>query len=126
MVSEAKYSNALSDLRGALVRFRPGQKVYDEIVATRDQVFAKYQPLFSAEHVPSLTKEEFTSFLYFENNRHWSGLHRQGLGAAGDMERLRGSLAILLDENRPIRERFPVALGLPVMTGVAEEGGRWC
>lgn len=112
MASEARYSKALGDLRGVLARFKPGQKVYDEIVATREQVFAKYRPAFSPEHVPSLTKDEFTSFLYFENNRHWSGLYRQGLGAAADMERLRQALAVLLDENRPIRQRFPEALGM--------------
>jgi hypothetical protein len=36
-----------------------------------------------------LVKDEFTSFLYIENNCHWSGLYRKGLGAAGDMEKLR-------------------------------------
>lgn len=112
MVSEAKYSNALGDLRGVLARFKPGQKTYDEIVSTREQVFAKYRPIFSPEHVPSLTKDQFTSFLYFENNRHWSGLYRQGLGAAGDMERLREGLALLLDENGSIRERFAGALSM--------------
>lgn len=124
MVSEAKYNKVLGDLRGVRVRFQPGQKTYDEIVAPREQVFAKYQPIFSREHISSLTKDEFTSFLYFENNRHWSGLYRQGLGAAGDMERLRGSLAILLDESRPMRERFPEALdmvsgfGKAIATGI--------
>ena len=112
MTSEAKYSKLVGDLRGALARFKPGQKIYDAIVATREEVFAKYRPIFSPEHVPSLTREEFTSFLCFENNRHWTGLYRQGLGAAGDMERLRGSLAILLGENKPVRERFPEALGM--------------
>ncbi len=112
MTSEPKYSKVLGDLRGALAQFKPGQKVYDEIVATREQVFAKYRPLFSPGHVASVTREEFTSFLYFENNRHWTGLHRQGLGAAVDIGKLRGSLAILLNENRPICERFAEALGM--------------
>ncbi len=112
MVSEADSSDGLGKLRGALVRFKPGQRMYDEIVAPRDQVFARYRPIFSAEHLPELTKEEFTSFLYSENNRHWTGLYRQGLGAAGDMERLRQSLGILLDENRPIAQRFPEALDM--------------
>lgn len=112
MASEARYSKALGDLRGVVARFKPGQKVYDEVVATREQVFAKYRPVFSPEHISSLTKDEFTSFLYFENNRHWSGLYRQGLGAAADMEKLRQALAVLLDENTPIRQRFPEALGM--------------
>lgn len=119
MAGDAKYSQVLSDLRGALARFKPGHKTYDEIVATRDLVFSRYRPIFSPKHVLSLTKDEFTSFLYFENNRHWSGLHRQGLGAASDMERLRGSLAVLLDEDRPIRERFPEALGMVTGFGKA-------
>lgn len=112
MTAEGKYGTILGDLRTVLARFKPGQKAYDEIVATREQVFARYRPIFSPEHIPSLTKDEFTSFLYFENNRHWSGLYRTGLGAAVDLNKLRAALAVLLDENRPIRERFPDALGM--------------
>jgi len=102
----------ISALRATLAKFRPGNPVYDEIVGTRDAVFARYRPIFSVGHIPSLTYDEFTSFLYFENNHHWSGLYRQGLGAATDMPLLRASLAVLLDESRPIRERFPEALGM--------------
>ena len=112
MTSEESYSKGLAELRANLVRLKPGQAAYDEIVAPRDQVIAKYQPIFSAQHIPTLLKDEFTSFLYFENNRHWSGLYRQGLGAASDMDTLRTSLAILLDENEPLRDRFPQALGM--------------
>lgn len=124
MATEAKYSTIPGDLRGALARFKPGQKAYDEIVATRQQVFARYRPIFSQEHIRSLTRDEFTSFLYIENNHHWSGLYRQGLGAAADLDKLRAALAILLDETIPIRERFPEALrmvtgfGKGIATGV--------
>jgi hypothetical protein len=99
-------------LRGALARLKPGQKTYDEIVEAREQVLARYRPIFSSGHVAALTKDEFTSFLYIENNHHWSGLHRKGLGAAADIGTLRQGLAVLLDESRPIRERFPEALGM--------------
>lgn len=112
MTSEETYSKGLAELRANLVRLKPGQAAYDEIVAPRDQVIAKYQPIFSPQHVPTLLQDEFTSFLYFENNRHWSGLYRQGLGAASDMDTLRKSLTILLDENKPLRDRFPQALGM--------------
>ncbi len=107
----SSHKDALGDLRGVLARFKPGHKIYDEIVTPREQVFARYRPIFSSEHVPGLTKDEFTSFLYFENNHHWSGLYRKGLGAAVNIEALRQGLAVLLDESRPIRERFPDALG---------------
>jgi len=78
-MSEENYSKAINELRGVLLQFKPGQQIYDEIVGTREEVFARYRPILSPEHVSSLTKDEFTSFLYFENNHHWSGLHRQGL-----------------------------------------------
>jgi hypothetical protein len=110
MVNEEQYSKAVSELRGFAAGFKPGQKTYDEIVKSRDEVLARYRPIFSSEHIPSLTKEEFTSFLYIENNHHWSGLYRTGLGAAQDMNALRQAFAVLLDENRPIQERFPKAL----------------
>ncbi len=104
------YTKALGDLRAALAQFKPGQETYEEIVTPRDQVFAKYRPIFSLNHIGDLTRDEFTSFLYFENNRHWSGLYRKGLGAAADLNKLRDGLRILLDESKPIRERFPAAL----------------
>jgi len=110
MANKEQYSKALSELRGTAARFKPGQRIYDEIVGFRDEVLARYRPIFSSEHIPSLTKEEFTSFLYSENNHHWSGLHRKGLGAAEDMNTLRQALALLLDENSPLQERFPKAL----------------
>ena len=110
MSDKTTYTKALGDLRTALAQFKPGEEPYDKIIATRDQVFAKYQPIFSMDHIADLTKEEFTSFLYIENNRHWSGLYRKGLQAAADMNALREALRILLDESKPIRDRFPAAL----------------
>lgn len=112
MPDEAAYNKVLGDLRAIFAELKPGEKTYDEIVANRDQVFAKYRPVFSAEHIPNLSKDEFTSFLYFENNRHWSGLYRKGLNAAADMPTLRKALAVLLDESRTIQERLPEALGM--------------
>jgi len=109
-LEEEKYSKAVSEIRGVLARFQPGQHIYDEIVGNRDEVLARYRPMCSPEHIPGLTREEFTSFLYFENNHHWSGLHRTGLSAASDMDTLRQALVILLDENRVIPERFEEAL----------------
>jgi hypothetical protein len=124
MPSEARYSKAVSDLRGVLARFKPGQEVYDFIVAPRDEVLARYQPIFSPSHVSQLSKDEFESFLYLDNNHHWSGLYRTGLRATADMKQLRRSLAELLDEAQPIRERFPKALkkvngmGKGIATGI--------
>jgi hypothetical protein len=112
MYSDAAYATLLGTLRAKLVAFKPGNRIFDEIVAPRDEVFARFRPIFSLEHLQALTREEFTQFLYFENNRHWTGLYRQGLKAADDMPNLRASLAILLDEARPIRERFGEAVSM--------------
>lgn len=49
-------------------------------------------------------------YLYIEKNHRWSGHYRKGLGAAEDMDALRRALAVLLDEEQPIRERLPKAL----------------
>jgi hypothetical protein len=120
----ANYTNIVGDLRAILANFKPGHRVFDDIVVSREKVFARYRPIFSSEHIPRITKEEFTSFLYVENNCHWSGLYRKGLGAAADMKALRQALGILLDEGRPIRDRFPDALdrvtglGKGIATGI--------
>ncbi len=46
------------------------------VIEGRDTVIERYQTIFKPENIPSLTEEDFRSFLYFENNRHWSGLYR--------------------------------------------------
>lgn len=74
-------------------------------------MLARYQPIFSPAHIPDLTEEEFRSFLYFENNKHWTGLHRQAGRLTVDMNGIRQALAVLLDEERPIAARFDEALG---------------
>jgi hypothetical protein len=112
MPDETTYNKVLGDLRAAITTLKPGQPIYDEAVAHRDQVLAKYGPIFSTDHVANLSKDEFTSFLYSENNHHWSGLNRMGLQAAADMDMLRKALAALLDETKPIQERLPLVLGM--------------
>jgi hypothetical protein len=109
-MQDAAYTKALGDLQGRLAQLKTGKGDTDNIIGSREQVFAKYRPIFSVEHVPELSRDEFTSFLYFENNHHWSGLYRKGLQAAEDMERLRAGLGLLLDQNKPIRDRFSKAL----------------
>jgi hypothetical protein len=108
--TETAYTAALGSLRVAMLKLTPGKRTYEEIVATREQVFARYRPIFCLDHIPTLTKDEYTSFLYFENNRHWSGLYRKGLQAAANMETLRNALLLLLDEGKPLQTRFTSAI----------------
>jgi hypothetical protein len=79
---------------------------YGTMLATRDDVLARFQPVFRAGNLKKLTEESFREFLGFKNNRHWMRLERKGPFICSDMARLRQALAILLDESRPIEERL--------------------
>jgi hypothetical protein len=109
-MSDAKYDSALATLISRIQGFRPGNQVYDEIVPYRDAVLARFGPLFSPPRIESLSKEEFTPFLHFEHNHHWTNLHRTGLGLADDMPSLRRTLTVLVDDTRPLDRRFTSAL----------------
>jgi hypothetical protein len=87
----------------------PKTDIYGEVVEPRDAVLARFQPVFSAAHVPDITEEEFRSFLLLENNHHWTGLHRQGPRMCSDMGKLRKALALLLNEAEPLPKRLDKA-----------------
>lgn len=103
-----------------------------DIISHRDQVLARYQPIFHPSNIPHLTKNDFESFLLYKNNHHWSSLHRVRKFITSDMPRLREALTILLDERRPVRERLNQIrperyfgqhsmvshLGIPVLTAI--------
>lgn len=75
------------------------------IVRARDEVHARYQPMFRIENIDALQADEFRKFLSFKNNRHWLGLSRLG-GMVNDLPRLKSALRILLDESSPIEVRL--------------------
>jgi hypothetical protein len=75
-------------------------------VEARDEVLARYQPVFSPEGIAQLTAEEFRDFLMFRNNRHWSGLQRMGPRTTEDMDALRNALTELLTEAIPVNQRL--------------------
>lgn len=79
---------------------------FAHITAHKDEVLARFQPVFSPGHISDLTKAEFESFLLFKNNHHWDSLHRVGKFMTEDMDLLREALATLVDENRPVRDRL--------------------
>lgn len=102
MNAAAMPAEALDRLRQVLQR---DDREFRAIVEPRDEVLARFQPIFSPEHVPTITEEEFRSFLLFANNRHWP-LHRQGPRMCADMAPLRSALTLLLNESRPMQERL--------------------
>ncbi len=67
--------------------------------------------MFSPERVGQLEEEEFRAFLESKNNKHWSGLHRQANRICADMNQLRRALSALVDESRPLAQRFDEGVG---------------
>lgn len=104
-MAETVSADIVGKLREAVAGLK-GTPIYREIVEPRDAVLARFQPVFSSEHVAQITPEEFRSFLLLENNHHWSGLHRQGSRMCADMDKLRQALAILADETRSVADRL--------------------
>jgi len=116
---EDKWMSALSELRDTLARV-PKDTDLQNIINARNEVFTCYQPIFSLNNLPNLTVEEFSSFLYSENNKHWSGLHRNVGKLTADMNKLLHALAILLDENRPLAERFDEVVSGSMVKGLGK------
>lgn len=76
------------------------------MLADRDGVLRTYGHIFSPDQVERLGAEDFKSFLLYDNNRHWWGIHRHQAKLVQDMGRLRHVLGVLVDESRPINERL--------------------
>ncbi|MGE4118127.1 MAG: DUF262 domain-containing protein [Candidatus Nitrosocosmicus sp.] len=70
------------------------------------EVISKYGKIFHPEKIDELSAEEFKSFLNFKNNKHWTGLERAGYRLTEDMNKLKKTLKILLDESLPIQTRI--------------------
>lgn len=67
----------------------------------------KYRQLFSPANLGKLGKEEFMTFLYFENNQSWTGLYRRGTEAAEkNMQGLKEAIAYLQNESIDIKTRI--------------------
>lgn len=104
------------------------------ITTHKDEVLARYQPLFSPDHLPALTKVEFESFLLFKNNHHWTDMQRVQKFITEDMALLRNALLILLDEGGPVQDRLNEIrperswatksmvshLGMPMLTAILQ------
>lgn len=102
----ADYERAVAKLREELAGLDPT----DPALLAKDKVLARYGPLFRPEGVQRITAEGFASFLRFENNQRWGGLHRMAPNLTRDMDALRRGLALLVDERQPLARRFTEAL----------------
>ncbi len=78
-------------------------------VVEKEEVLDDFTPVFQYDKIDDLTEDEFLRFLPYRNNRHWTGLARQGPRMTEDMEQLRNGLKILLDEDRDLPSRVTEA-----------------
>lgn len=93
--------SAVSELTSAETQMRdaPPDSITDK------EVLDEYQPLFQPEEIDNLPEDRFREFLRYENNRHWTGLHRQEHKITEDMDQLRGALQTLVDEDQELASR---------------------
>jgi len=87
------------------------------IVAKRDEVLDRFGPIF--REPLSLTKQDYLDFLSFKHNHHWTGLERLGRQATDDMDNLREAIGLLVDETKPISDRFDTAYSMVRGVGAA-------
>ena len=73
--------------------------------AAQSAALDHYGKLFRPDNLPNVTEDDFKAFLLFKNNKHWAGIHRQP-NIYADMDRLRSTLSVLLDEAKPIQDRL--------------------
>lgn len=85
------------------------------IMEAKDQVYARYHPPFQPGAINSIDEEVLRSFLYFENNRHWSGLARQVNRVTSNMATTSLALTDLVDESLPLTKRMEPILAIKGM-----------
>lgn len=110
-MSQDNMQEGIERLRQILTRLRAGGYPDDPIpsINARSEVERRFQPILGKANLDKLTEEDFRSFLPIRNNRHWTGLARQGPRICRDMPALRQALSVLQDESLPIALRYDYA-----------------
>ncbi len=99
----SNWNEAIDTLRNTM----PLLEAYKEgvfIQQGKTEVISRYQPLFSKPE--TLSWEDFESFLYFKNNKHWTSLYRQKRRLEARFNDLRDALALLSNDEQPIEDRL--------------------
>jgi hypothetical protein len=68
------------------------------------EVCAYWSVIFSPQGIATLTKQDMTGFMSYQQNKRWREISKENVTA--NMEALRAALAVLIDESRPLAERL--------------------
>lgn len=98
--------SAVSTLRSAETHMRDDPP---DSIQHKKEVLEEYRPLFQPEAVDTLSEDRFKEFLLYENNRHWTGLHRKRSLMTDDLEQLREGLQTLVNEDQELATRVQEA-----------------
>jgi hypothetical protein len=82
---------------------------HENIIPNRDKVLNNYKDIFSSKKIRNISWDQFSGFLKFENNNHWKGIDLQiklGTYLKNNFDYVVNKLSTLLDETKPISERF--------------------
>jgi hypothetical protein len=85
---------------------------HENIIPNRDKVLNNYKDIFSSKKIRNISWDQFSGFLKFENNNHWQGIDLQiklGNYLKNNFDNVVNALSTLLDETKPISERFNLA-----------------
>lgn len=74
-------------------------------IEDKSSVLDEYQSLFQLGETGGITEQDFKEFLLYENNLHWTGLHRKRSMMTDDMEQLRDGLQTLVDGEQDLASR---------------------
>ena len=126
MTMSAMIAEAADQLRQALVQMKKIRDVEADCREPRDAVFrAFFSPFFNRRISPISQKTNSGLFSTSRTITHWTSLYRQVNRVCVDITpRLRTALATLVDETRPIKDRFDEVggsikgLGKAIITGI--------
>lgn len=105
MIGQAAIASATAKLKGLLAN-KDSDEILGSIIDSRDEVLSRYGEIFKLDRIDALAPEDFASFLLFENNRHWGGLHRRGKESLNHFDDLKDALRVLLDDEKPLKDRL--------------------
>ncbi len=121
MSDESKYHNAVEQLKSVLEKVKSDQSGKKGVLEVKfilksgDSVFNEYGSFFKKENVQKISEEKlktkFEYFLKFHDaddligNHHWTNIGRNS-EIFDDMVKFRNKLANLLDDSKPIEERY--------------------